>query len=251
MSGHPLTEPLDVLAIGAHPDDVELFCGGTLALLAGRGLRVGMAHLTRGESGTRGTPQIRAEESRAAAEILGACFVRTLDLGDGRLADNDDQRRAIVDLIRETRPKVLIGHAEEDRHPDHSAAHDLIRFASFLANVGGYDAPGERHEVAATVYFLGHERRCMPPADWIVDISEVYEKKQRALKAYATQFNAPEADEAPATYISSGAFWTRIDVTARRLGALIGADFGEAFQFRDAPHLDHPFVRLFADSRSG
>lgn len=249
MSGHLLTEPLDVLAIGAHPDDVELFCGGTLALLASRGLRVGLAHLTRGECGTRGTPQIRAEESKAAAEILGASFVRTLDLGDGRLADTEEQRRAVVELIRETRPRVLIGHAEEDRHPDHSAAHDLVRFASFLAHVGGYDAPGDRHEVGATVYFLGHERRWLPPADWIVDISGVYNQKQEAMKAYATQFNAPEEDQAPATYISSGAFWTRIDVTARRIGALIGAEYGEAFLLRDAPHLDHPFIRLFADSQ--
>lgn len=248
MGGHSPTEPLDVLAIGAHPDDVELFCGGTLALLAGRGLRVGMAHLTRGECGTRGTPQIRAEESRKAAEILGVEFVRTLDLGDGRLADSEEQRRAVAGLIRETRPRVLLGHAEEDRHPDHTAAHHLIRFASFLANVGGYDAPGERHEVGATVYFLGHERRWLPPADWIVDISAFYEKKREAIQAYSTQFNAPKEDRAPATYISSGEFWKRIDVTARRIGALIGAEFGEAFLLRDAPHRHHPFIRLFDET---
>jgi N-acetylglucosamine malate deacetylase 1 len=236
---------LDLLAIGAHPDDVELFCGGTLMSLGGEGRRVGLAHLTRGESGSRGSADIRAKEAAEAARILGAATNVTLDLGDGQLADTDDQRKAVVELIRRFRPTVVLTHFEEDRHPDHGATRALVRSAVFFANVGGYDAPGERHGVQALVYFHGHEGRGLPPADWIVDISSVYERKLDALRAYATQFNAPPGDVEPATYISSAVFWSRIEMTARRYGAMIGAEFGEAFSFQDAPHRDHPFVRLF------
>ncbi len=245
MSGQLPTEPVDVLAIGAHPDDVELFCGGTLALLARAGFRIGMVHLTRGECGTRGTQEIRAQESRIAAEILDASWVHTMNLGDGKLADGEPQRRAIVELIRQARPRVILGHGKEDRHPDHSAAHRLMRSTSFLANVGGFEAAGERHEVGAVVYFQGHERRSLLPADWIVDITETYASKRKALEAYATQFKAAEGDSEPATYISSAKFWNRIETTACRLGDLIGVEYAEAFSFREPPHRGHPFVQLF------
>lgn len=245
MSAQSPTDGLDVLAIGAHPDDVELFCGGTLALLASKGRRTGLLSLTRGECGTRGTPEIREKESSAAAEILGLAWQRTLDLGDGQLADGDAQRRAVVAVIRQTRPSVIIAHGIEDRHPDHTAANALARSASFLANVGGYNTSGERHEIGALVFFQGHERRVLPAADWIVDISAVYERKLAGLRAYGTQFVAPADDSEPATYISSRGFWKRMEATARRFGALIGSEYGEGFNFQTPAHRDHPFVRLF------
>lgn len=245
LSGHPPSDGLDVLAIGAHPDDVELFCGGTLALLAARGRRTGILRLTRGESGTRGTPETREKEARAAARALDVAWLRTLDLGDGRLADGEAQRRAVAAVIRESRPRAILTHGMEDRHPDHTAANALVRSAVFLANVGGYDVPGERHETGALVFFQGHERRALPAADWIADISPVYERKLTALRAYGTQFHAPPDDEEPGTYISSAAFWKRIEATSRRFGALIGSEFGEAFNFQTIAHRDHPFVRLF------
>jgi N-acetylglucosamine malate deacetylase 1 len=245
LSSHSTTDRLDLLAIGAHPDDVELFCGGTLALLARMGRRVGLAHLTRGESGTRGSAEIRAKESAEAARALGASSSVTLDLGDGRLADTDHQRKAVVELIRRFRPKVVLTHFEEDRHPDHAAARALVRSAVFFAHVGGYAASGSRHKVGAIAYFHGHEGRGLPPADWIVDVSPVYGLKLEALRAYATQFNAPAVDASPATHISSPEFWSRIEITARRYGSMIGAEFGEAFALQDAPHRAHPFIRIF------
>lgn len=245
MSSPAETDRLDVLAIGAHPDDVELFCGGTLARLAEQGRRVGIAHLTRGECGTRGSAEIRAEEAAEAARLLGAVQTTILDLGDGRLADDDRRRRAVVELLRQARPSVVLTHLDDERHPDHAATQRLVTSAAFLAHVGGYEAGGQRHRTGAVVFFHGHERRTPPAIDWIVDISGTFPKKRAALGAYGTQFNARPGDAAPPTHISSPAFWTQIEVTARRLGALIGAEFGEAFSFREPAHRDHPFIRLF------
>lgn len=245
MPDTPAAAPLDVLAFGAHPDDIELFAGSTLALLAKRGRTFGMIHMTRGECGTRGSAAIRAEESKKAAEILGAQTHETLDLGDGRICDSDANRKIIVEAIRRHRPQVVMTHYLEDRHPDHPAARELVRSSCFLANVGGYAAEGERHKIAALVYFYGHERRSVAPPDWIVDISETHQLRIDALHAYGTQFGNSDADDpAKQTYISSKPFWDMLETTAKRYGHFIGAEYGEAFAFQDTPHANHPFVRM-------
>lgn len=245
---------LDFLAIGAHPDDVELFCGATLAALARRGWRTGILHLTRGECGTRGTAETRAQESEAAAKILGVAVARTLDLGDGRLASSHESRLAVVAALRELRPRVVATHdAGDRRHPDHRAAHELVRDAVFLANVGGYPAAGERHKAEELVFFLGHEGKEPPRPDWIVDATETTEAKLAALRCYGTQFHLPGdgaagADspppEGPATFLTSTEFRDLQENRARRWGLAIGTRHGEAFQFLSHAHPGHAFVRM-------
>lgn len=237
--------PLDLLAVGAHPDDAELFAGGTLALLARRGWRVGIMALTRGEGGTRGTPEIRRSEAESAARVLDISPLRILDLGDCRLENSDANRRAVAAELRAIRPQVVMTHNTETRHPDHRAAHDLVRDACFFANVGGYDAGGERHQVRALVYFLGHDGHSPGEPDWICDIGETREAKIAAMKAYSSQFRSPETEAGgPQTFLTSGDFWENQERTWRRWGARIGAEYGEPFLFASTPHADHPFVAM-------
>lgn len=244
-------QPLDLLAIGAHPDDVELFAGGTIALLAKRGRRVGVLALTRGECGTRGTPETRAQEFQAAAKILGAVSAEILDLGDGRLENSLASRKAVVEALRRSRPAVVMTHHSETRHPDHRRAHDLVRDAAFFSHVGGFDAAGERHRVKEIVFFLGHESRSTPSPDWIVDIGETFETKLAAMRAYETQFHHPEKTAAgPQTELTSHNFWANLENSARHWGKLIGAPLGEPYLFNSTPHLKHPFVELFRERAS-
>ncbi len=248
LTDSPSTSPLDLLAIGAHPDDVELFAGGTLALLNQKGYRVGILHMTRGECGTRGTPETRMMESQAAAQILGAKKTITLDLGDGRLENSQANRQIVVGVIRKLKPRVVMTHYHETRHPDHHRAHELVRDACFLANVGGFDPATLRHKVSEVVYYLGHEGRTPVAADWIVDVSETYETKIRALRAYETQFHAPgKTDSGPQTYLSSPEFWESQENWSRRWGHLIGARHGEPFIFQHPPHANHALVKMLAD----
>lgn len=250
MPGDVSPEPIDLLAIGAHPDDAELLAGGTLALLAKRGKRVGILDLTRGECGTRGTPESRAAESLAANRILGIAERVTLDLGDSRLENSNPNRQQVVNVLRRLRPSVVVTHFGFDRHPDHARAHELVRDACFLANVGGYPADGERHQVGALAFFfplVGVDPRT---PDWVVDISETFETKLKALKAYRTQFypgdtaNKSAMEDEPQTYLASKDFWEMIDAHSRRWGQLIGARYGEAFLFQQPAHAEHAFVRL-------
>jgi len=257
--------PLDCLAIGAHPDDAELLAGGTLALALRHGRRVGILDLTRGEAGTRGTPRTRAREAAAAAAALGLTVRQTLDLGDGRLDSSEARRRALVAALRRLRPRLVITHWPDERNPDHKAAHELVRDAVFLANVGGYAAPEKtplpRWHIEAVAFGLGYPRQPDPRADWVVDVSETFQTKLAALRCYATQFLVPEdlpaaeaaeggnraasqADPAQATYMASAAFWDRVQTRSRTWGHLIGAAHGEPFILDRPAHAGHPLVRL-------
>lgn len=251
MAEDPSIHTVDILAIGAHPDDVELFVGGTLAMLAGRGWRTGCLDLTRGEAGTRGTAETRAKESAKAAKILGLKTRRTLDLGDSRLSNSEANRRTVVEVLRESKPRVVITHDRESRHPDHHAAHELVRDACFLANVGGYEAKGERHKIESLAYFVGHETRDTEPPDWIVDVTPHHETKIAALRAYGTQFFQPGAElSGPQTYLSSPVFWDVQENFSRRWGLAVGGRHGEPFRFRDVAHAGHAFVAMVTGKKA-
>jgi bacillithiol biosynthesis deacetylase BshB1 len=240
-----MTPPLDLLAIGAHPDDVELFAGGTIARLARAGRRVVVLSLTRGEAATRGSVEIRAAEAAEADRILGVAERVTLDLGDSRFENDRNARAAVARELRRLRPAVVMTHDREERHPDHGRARDLVRDACFYANVGAYPVEGERHEVAALVHFLGHESATPRRPDWIVDVTAAHETKMRAVRAYATQFLGAEADaERERTLISRPEFLKVVEARSRLWGAAIGVEFGEAFRFHQAAHADHAFVRM-------
>jgi LmbE family N-acetylglucosaminyl deacetylase len=170
-----------------------------------------------------------------------------MDLGDCRLENSHANRQALVAVLRRLRPGLVITHDLESRHPDHRAAHELVRDACFFANVGGFDAPGARHKISALVFFLGHEGAHPQPPDWIVDISAAVSAKTRALRAYGSQFYSPRrSHRGPQTYLSSPGFWHDQENRSRHWGHLIGVEHGEPFALAQPAHADHPFVRLIA-----
>jgi bacillithiol biosynthesis deacetylase BshB1 len=234
----------DTLAIGAHPDDAELFAGGTLACMAAAGARVAVLDLTRGEAATLGSPELRAREAAEAARILGLQPREQLALRDGGLANDDAQRQAVVEAIRRLRPRLVLTHGGEDRHPDHRAAHALVRDAVFFANVAGYQAAGERWKVQGIAYFPGNSFQPDPPADWVVDISSAIATKKAALEAYSSQFKVMGGETGSPTYIGSPEFWGQLDRRARMWGHYIGVEYGEAFLLPTPAHAGHPLVRL-------
>jgi N-acetylglucosamine malate deacetylase 1 len=190
---------LDVLAVFAHPDDAELLCGGALASGVDRGERVGILDLTRGEAGSRGTPELRAREAAAAAEILGVALRRNAGLPDGGLDDGHAARRHLAGLLRDLRPRVVVTHWRDGRHPDHRAAAALVTSACFLAGLRNLDAQGAPFRPLKVVYATAF-REDAPPPSFVVDVSAVVERKMAALACYASQFegNAGAGEVLPA-----------------------------------------------------
>jgi len=227
---------VDVLAFGPHPDDVELTMGGTLLKLAALGYKTGIVDLTSGEMGTRGTPEERALESKQAAEILSVSVRRSLDLGDGRLAVNAETKRAVAEAIRKHRPTLVFTNYPENNHPDHTASGPLVAEAAYLAGLKKLEAEGEAHRPNCVLYYLVPHK--VAPS-FIVDISPYHEEKMRAVRAYASQLHSEER-AGPKTYISQPGFLDRIEALDRYHGALIDADFGEAFYVREAMKVQDP-----------
>jgi bacillithiol biosynthesis deacetylase BshB1 len=242
---------LDVLAIGAHPDDVELGCGGTLAVLAQQGRRVGIVHLTRGERGTRGTAAEREDEARAAAAALGAVELEFLDCGDGALRTGEAEEDALIGLLRAFRPDLVLGPTPRDRHPDHGRAHALVEAACFYAGLTNRARErGAPHRPAAVFSFMQHDP--FEPS-FIVDVTAGWEAKMASLAAYRSQLHQPaQAEEqkgsddqgAPVTKVSTREFRLAVEGRARHFGELIGAEFGEPFWNRIPLAVRDPFALL-------
>ncbi len=220
---------LDVLAIGTHPDDVELSCGGTVALLAEQGKEVGILHLTRGERGTRGTVEERKVEAQAAADALGAAWMAFLDCGDGGLRRGEAEEDSLIEVLRAWRPEILLGPPASDRHPDHGRAHRLVADAAFYSGLARR-GQGQPHRPGAVFSYMQHHP--FEPA-FIVDVTEVWEKKIAALAAYDSQLHQPEKSDGrdePMTKVSSPEYYLAIEGRARHYGQMIGAAFGEPFR---------------------
>lgn len=239
----PLDVPheVDVLAFGAHPDDVELAVGGTLLRCRSQGRRTGIVDLTRGELGTRGTPEIRAVESAEAARLLLVSTRDNLDLGDGAILPTEEVRRALVRILRRRRPTLVLGPLERDLHPDHAWAGRALKDACFLAGIAKYDPVDPPHRPRAYLGYLSHTE--VEPS-LVIDISEHFETKRRACMAYRSQFYDPSSRE-PATYISRPEFWEWWEARARNAGHRIGVRFGEAFHFEGPIPVSDP-VSQFA-----
>ena len=240
-----MSDALDVLAVGAHPDDAELGCGGTLALLAQAGKRVGLLHLTTGEAGSRGTAEKRRREAENAAAALGAVALAFLDCGDGGLRHGLAEEDALIAELRRLRPELVLGPTPADRHPDHGRAHRLVADACFYAGLARRGA-GKPHRPAAVFSYMQHDP--FPPS-FVVDVSAAWEKKQRALDAYESQLHQPRTTEpgagwatAPATTqvpvppapaavtkVSSPEFRLAVAGRAQHFGLIIGAAYGEPF----------------------
>ena len=229
---------LDALAIGAHPDDVELGCGGTLAGLVESGRSVGILHLTSGEAGTRGDAETRRAEARAAASILGA-ELHLLDCGDGALRTGRDEEDSLIRKLRETRPRLVLAPAPQDRHPDHARAFRLVRDACFYAGLAERSPDlGPPHRPSAMFSYMQHDVSFVP--SFVVDVSSTWERKMSALDAYASQLHSSgregsrsEVGEGPRTKTSSPKLRSAIEGRARHYGQLIGARFAEPFSSRE------------------
>ena len=183
-----MIEPLDVLAIMAHPDDAEIFCGGALIKSAEAGERTGVLDLTAGEAGSRGTMQSRAREAAAAAEVLGLAERRCAALSDAGLVNDQRSRSVVAGLIRTLRPRVIVTHWTGGRHPDHRAAAALARDAAFLAGLRNFPAEGPPHRPDKLVYALAFTEEPVKPT-FVVDITGQMDRKIEALSAYGTQFH--------------------------------------------------------------
>ncbi len=225
---------VDVLAFGAHPDDVEIGCGGTLALLARAGRRVGIVHLTRGERGSRGTPAEREDEAQAAARRLSVAALEFLDCGDGGLRTNPQEEDAVIAVLRRYRPQLVLLPPPADRHPDHARAHRLVADACFYAGLVKR-APDGAGDVAIhrPALLLAYELHDPMTPTLIVDISLTFALKQQALDEYRTQLHQPgaAADETfgPPTKVSSPLFREAVAARARHHGVSIGVENGEPF----------------------
>jgi len=221
---------LDVLAIGAHPDDVELAAGGTLCLLVRQGYTVGALDLTEGELGTRGTVETRRLEAQAAAGLMGLHVREQLGLPDGGIIPDAPGCEKLVGALRRLQPRVILTHPTECRHPDHAGAAQLVRRACFFSGLKKIDtgeAPWRPQHVA-------HFEEVLPfVPTLVVDVSDVWEQRMRAMQAYASQFfNPGYTSEEPETFVSNRSFFEWVDARARAHGHTIGVRYGEAFQYR-------------------
>jgi len=221
---------LDILAFGAHPDDVELSASGTILKNVALGKKVGIVDLTRGELGTRGTPAIRHKEAALAAKILGVSFRENLKMADGFFQNDKKHQLLVIKKIRQYRPDVILANALEDRHPDHGRAAVLLADASFLAGLSKIRTTHEGKAQAAwrpkAVYHYIQYRKLKP--EFAVDITPYIDQKMKSIEAFASQFYNPASKE-PATLISNPEFFNYIRNREKEYGQLINVQYAEGF----------------------
>lgn len=228
---------VDILAFGAHPDDIELGCGGSIAKAVADGKNVGLIDLTRGELGTRGSASIRDKEAALAAELLGVKFRKNLGFRDGFFVNNEPHQLEIIKLIREHQPELVLCNAIDDRHIDHAKGSQLVSDACFLSGLAKIETNNSAGEAQtawrpARVYHYIQWKEITP--DIVFDISGFLDKKIEAINAYASQFYDEKSDE-PATPISSKNFLDSVRYRAQNLGRLAGVDAAEGFTVERTP----------------
>lgn len=233
---------IDILAIFAHPDDVELTVGGTLLKMKSLGYKTGALDVTRGEMGTRGTPEGRAKEAAKAAKILKLDVRENLELPDGHVFVTDTERTKMVRVLRRLKPKVILTHQLDDPHPDHNHIAYLVREAARLASMQKYDFDFglERIKVPMVAHNI-FSQRVMP--SFIVDISDFMEEKTAAIRAHASQFYDPNSNE-PETRLTSKSFILELENRSRYFGSLIGVEAGEPFFVREVLNINDPIELL-------
>ncbi len=236
--------PVDLLAIAAHRDDVELTCAGTLIRAADQGYRTAILDLTAGETGTRGSAEIRAREAAAAAAVMGVAERRNAGLPDAGLANTDQTRRVVVEHLRALAPRVVILPYPVGRHPDHRVASELGRDACYLAGLGRYDAPGDPHRPFKVLYALAYREDPVKPT-FVVDISDQFERKMQAIRCYASQFDG--ARSAGEIFPTGQDLYGLIAVQSGHYGSLIRTRYGEPFHTEETMAVED-VVRLEVQS---
>ena len=217
---------LDVLAMAAHPDDVELTCGGTLLKMAEKGYQTGILDFTAGEMGTRGTPETRAKEAAAAAKILKVSWRGNLGVPDSDVQPNRENKMKLAQKIRELRPRTVIIPYWEARHPDHYQASTLGYEGCFLAGLKQLPLEGEPYRPFKILYATSFEGM---PATFIVDITAQYETRREAILAYGSQFRPAQSEREQRVFLAIDELDSRMDLMARHYGQMIGAKYGEPF----------------------
>jgi N-acetylglucosamine malate deacetylase 1 len=232
----PETPPVDLLAIAAHRDDVELLCGGTLARCAAQGYRTGILDLTRGERGTAGSAELRGEEAEAAAVVLGVAARRNAGLPDAGLENTTETRQLVAGFIRAFRPRTVILPWKDGRHPDHRIAAELAYDACFLAGLARYPAPGDPHRPHKLLYVTTY-RENAPKPTFVVDITDFVDAKMQAISCYASQFDGRTwggevfpGGERP--------LYDQVRIQAAHYGSLIRTEYGEPFHTTETVRVD-------------
>ncbi len=213
---------LDIVALSPHPDDVELCCGGLIAKMSEKGYRVGIIDLTKGELGTEGTAEIRMQEAAEAAKILGVQIRENMDFGDCKLSSGFDEARRLADVVRQYKPSVLIAPYGDEHHPDHAVSRELTDKAVFFAKLGKMQTGHEAHRVRIVAYYMLH--KSFDPS-FVVDVTENYGKKLKAIKAYKSQM---------ALMLGVEGLLKSIEVRDKFYGSKVGVKHGEPF-FCDIP----------------
>ena len=230
---------LHILAIAAHPDDIELSCAGTLIKHAQAGQKVGIVDLTEGELGTRGSVEQRRQEAADAAKVMGVVARENAGMADGFFRNDEEHQRKLITYIRHYQPEIVIANAIDDRHPDHGKGGRLIADACFLAGLRKIETERDGVKQAAwrpkRVYHMIQDRPLEPT--FIVNISGTFEKKLEAIKCYKSQFHDPKSNE-PVTYIATENFLNSIIYRDSLYGKRIGATYGEAFCSENIPGID-------------
>jgi bacillithiol biosynthesis deacetylase BshB1 len=232
---------LDVLALAAHPDDVELCAGGTMCLLARQGYDVGIVDFTKGELGSRGTPEGRMEEAARAAEIIGLAARENLGLPDGNIENTKANQRKVIEAVRRHRPRIVLINSEQCRHPDHGAAATLATDALFYSGLRKVETTGSDGSLQAPwrpAHVLHYMQAITFEPTFVVDVTDVWDERIAALQAFESQFFNPEyeaGDDEPETFVSNPTFFEWIEGRARTYGYKVGATYGEPFLYRHGP----------------
>jgi bacillithiol biosynthesis deacetylase BshB1 len=233
---------VDILAIFAHPDDVELAVGGTLLKMKSLGYRTGALDITQGEMGTRGTVIGRAQEADEAARILMLDVRENLGLPDGHVFADDASRTRLVRVLRRLKPRLLLTHQDGDPHPDHNHIVQLVRESARLASMQKYDEDLDQGRIPVPMVAHNVFSSRLRPT-FIVDISDFLEVKMEAIRAHRSQFYDPNSNE-PETRLTSKSFLTELESRSRYFGSLIGVSAGEPYFVREALNINDPIELL-------
>lgn len=233
---------LDILVIAAHPDDAELACSGTIASHIAKGFKVGILDLTKGEMGTRGTPELRLKESAKAAEILGLSARENAGFKDIYFLDDEKHQIEIIKIIRKYRPEIVLANAVSDRHPDHGKGGALASHACFMSGLRKIETflDGEEQEAWRPKFVYHYIQNNYIQPDFVVDITDYWDKKIESIKAFRSQFYDPNSQE-PESFISSEGFLDFIEARAKEYGHSIMVKYGEGFTVERMIGVDNLF----------
>jgi bacillithiol biosynthesis deacetylase BshB1 len=233
---------IDVMAFGAHPDDIEIGCGGTLIKLVGLGYSVALVDMVQGEMGTRGTVETRRAEAAAAAKIIGAVARENLKLEDGNIRADEEAKRRVVEVVRKHRPRLVFIPYYKDRHPDHYHASQVAYEGIFLAGLAQYETGQESYRPLRVLYYMGWYE--FEPT-FIVDISAQFDQKMDAIYAFSTQFKPGDSFYEQARLTSRQYNWALVHRMAY-YGSLIGKQYGEGFLIRGRMEVENPLEVKFS-----